>query len=299
VQLEVLDFGGQGSPIVLLPGLGATAHSYDELSPQLARKHRVFAITRRGTGYSSRPDFGFDTPRLGQDVLRVMDALELQQVLLVGHSVAGDELTWLGGHHPERFSGLVYLDAAYDRSGEQDIAARELHGRLPPEPPLPPWALRDYGALSKLLAERRHTRLPEGELIASWNFGKPFLAGTPAIDTRRQQAIMAALAPPDYRAVKIPALAVYAFEDPDWPLPPWYDANDAELRATLAELAHLRDAQRRRNIELFRSGVEQGQVLELPKATHYLIQSNQREVIEAIEAFSQSIEPSTRSRSSR
>ena len=38
VQLEVLDFGGTGSPILLLPGLGATAHSFDELAPLLARE---------------------------------------------------------------------------------------------------------------------------------------------------------------------------------------------------------------------------------------------------------------------
>ena len=76
VQLEVLDFGGTGSPILLLPGLGATAHSYDELAPLLAQKHRVVAMTRRGTGDSSKPDFGFDTPRLAQDVLQVMDAMK-------------------------------------------------------------------------------------------------------------------------------------------------------------------------------------------------------------------------------
>ena len=46
VQLEVLDFGGQGSTILLLAGLGATAHSFDELAPMLAQKHRVVAITR-------------------------------------------------------------------------------------------------------------------------------------------------------------------------------------------------------------------------------------------------------------
>ena len=123
VQLEVLDFGGTGSPILLLPGLGATAHSYDELAPLLAQKHRVVAMTRRGTGDSSKPDFGFDTPRLAQDVLQVMDAMGLEKVVLVGHSIAGDELTWLGGHHPDRFSGLVYLDAAYDRSGDRKAPA--------------------------------------------------------------------------------------------------------------------------------------------------------------------------------
>ncbi len=289
VQLEVLDFGGKGSPILLLPGLGATAHSFDELAPRLAEKHRVVAITRRGTGFSSRPDFGFDTPRLAQDVLRVMDALELKQVLLVGHSIAGDELTWLGGHHAERFSGLMYLDAAYDRSEGVGRRVRELNGILPPEPPIPPWALRDYSAMSKLLAERGHVRLTEGELIASLNIDKPFLAGTPAIDNRTRQAIMAGIEPPDYGAVKIPALAVFAFEDPESPLPPWYDAHDAEAKSALEELGRNRGEKRRQDIELFRRGVEKGQVLELQKASHYLIQSNQRQVLDAIEEFSQRI----------
>ena len=36
-------------------------------------------MTRRGTGYSSKPDFGFDTPRLAQDVLEVMDAMNLDE----------------------------------------------------------------------------------------------------------------------------------------------------------------------------------------------------------------------------
>jgi len=289
VQLEVLDFGGQGSPIVLLTGLGATAHSYDELAPLLARKHRVLAITRRGSGYSSKPDFGYDTPRLSQDVLQVMDALHLEKVLLVGHSIAGEELTWLGGHHPERFSGLVYLDAAYDRSAAENSRQRALSRSLPPEPPIPPEALRDYPTLNKLLAERGRVRLPEGELIAFWNVDRPFQAGTPATGWRMREAMFAAVRAPDYAALRIPALAVYAFEDPNWPLPPWYDANDAELKATVAELGRINAEFRRKNIELFRRGVEKGEVLELQGANHYVMQSNQQQVLEAIERFSAQI----------
>jgi non-heme chloroperoxidase len=284
VQLEVLDFGGKGSPVVLLPGLGATAHSFDELAPLLAQKHRVIAITRRGTGKSSKPDYGFDTAQLSSDVLGVMDTLQLGKVLLVGHSIAGEELTWLGGHHPERFSGLVYLDAAYDRSGK-DWQQRELYDRLPPEPPLPPEAQRNYEAMTKLLIERGHVRLPEGELIAGFNAGEPFLAGTPTSDVRTRQAITAQIARPDYAAVKVPALAVYAIADPQTPLPPWYDGNDSELMATLREIGRITYETQRRNIEMFRRCVAGGQVLELPKARHYLIQSNQTEVLEAIENF--------------
>ena len=292
VQLEVLDFGGTGSPVLLLPGLGATAHSFDELAPKLAQKHRVVAITRRGAGYSSKPDFGYDTPRLAQDVLRVMDAMRLEKVILVGHSIAGDELTWLGGHHPERFNGLVYLDAAYDRSGDRKAPAavrlRELNRFLPPEPPIPPRALLNFDALTKMLLARGHLRLPEGELIAFQRVNDPALAGIPNIDGRATQAMIAAIEAPDYALVKIPALAIYAIENAGSPLPPWYDANDKELIATLAERSRLSDALKRESIELFRRHVEKGQVLEMQNAQHYIIQSNPQEVLEAIEKFAYS-----------
>lgn len=288
VQLEVLDFGGTGSPLVLLPGLGASAHSYDELAPRLARHHRVVAMTRRGTGYSSKPDFGYDTPRLGQDVLVVMDALGLQKVVLVGHSIAGEELTWLGGHHPDRFDGLVYLDAAYDRStprGNPALARlRELNNRVPPAPPVPAGALLNYDAMSRWLEASGRVRLPEGELIATWQVDKPFLGGTPSIDARTQQAIQAAIRPPDYRAVKVPALAIYAIGDPDLRSPN-YDRNDAALMATLAEIRRLRDETQRRNIERFRTELQGAEVLEMPDARHYIVQSNTQEVVDAIESF--------------
>jgi pimeloyl-ACP methyl ester carboxylesterase len=285
VQLEVLDFGGNGSPVVLLPGLGATAHSFDEFAPQLARKYRVIAITRRGTGSSSKPDFGFDTPRLSQDVLRVMDAMKIGKAVLIGHSIAGDELTWLGGHHSERFAGLVYLDAAYDRSGARNTRLRELNGSLPPEPPIPPQALLNYDAATKLLAERGHLRLPQGEMIALLRVNTPFLAGTPSIDARTQQAITAAIRAPDYAAVNIPALAIYAIADSDKPLPPWYDASDEKLLSNIAEIARIKGEMQLKDIETFRRYVAQGQVLELANAAHNIILSNPPEVLHAIEEF--------------
>ena len=246
-------------------------------------------MTRRGTGFSSKPDFGFDTPRLAQDVLQVMDAMNLEKVVLIGHSIAGDELTWLGGHHAERFHGLVYLDAAYDRSGDPRSPAaarlRELRRLLPPEPPFPPRSLANFDAMTRMLLERGHAPLPEGELIAFLRMNDPYLAGNPGIDARTQQAIAAAIQAPDYAALKIPALAIFTFADPDKPLPPWYDPKNEALLADLVEIARLSDAQKRQSIELFRSGVERGQVQEMQNATHYIFQSNPAEVLTSIEAF--------------
>src|SRR6187549_3864243 len=53
VLLEVLDFGGSGRPLVLLAGLGNTAHTFDRFAPKLADQFHVYAITRRGHGASS------------------------------------------------------------------------------------------------------------------------------------------------------------------------------------------------------------------------------------------------------
>ena len=57
------------------------------------------------------------------------------------------------------------------------------------------------------------------------------------------------------------------------------------MLANLAERTRLSEEYKRNNIELFRRGVEKGQVLEMQNATHYIFQSNQREVLEAIEKF--------------
>ena len=55
VRLEVLDWGGAGRPLVLLAGLGNTAHIFDNFAPKLVSAYHVYGITRRGFGTSSGP----------------------------------------------------------------------------------------------------------------------------------------------------------------------------------------------------------------------------------------------------
>ena len=168
---------------------------------------------------------------------------------------------------------------------------REINRVLPPEPPFPPQSLLSYDPMTKMLLERGHVRLPEGELIAFLRMNDPNFAGVPSTDGRAWQAIVAAIQKPDYAAVKIPALAIYAFADPNAPLPTWFDPDDKELMANLAEHSRISDAMKRESIELFRRNVEQGQVLEMQNATHYIFQSNQREVLEAVEKFAGDLGP--------
>src|SRR5215471_8524737 len=55
IQVEVLDWGGSGRPVILLAGLGATAHVFDHFALELTPAYHVYGITRRGFGKSSAP----------------------------------------------------------------------------------------------------------------------------------------------------------------------------------------------------------------------------------------------------
>src|SRR5436190_193267 len=72
VRLEVLDWRGSGRPIVLLSGLGDTAHVFDEFAPKLAVNYHVYGLTRRGYGASTIAKAGYAADRLGDDVLAVL-----------------------------------------------------------------------------------------------------------------------------------------------------------------------------------------------------------------------------------
>lgn len=123
VRLEVVDWGRQGRPVVLLAGLGDTAHVYDQFAPKLIDAYHVYGITRRGFGASSVPTSGYAPARLAYDVVQVLDRLKLDRAVLAGHSVAGEELSVLGARNSNQIAGLVYLDAAWDRtySAPKDI----------------------------------------------------------------------------------------------------------------------------------------------------------------------------------
>lgn len=116
VRLHVLDWVSSGPAVVLLAGLGGSAFSYQDLVPTLPIGFRYVAVTRRGTMPSSLAEHGYELESRVRDDIAVLDSLAIGRGVFVGHSIAGSELAILGTKHPERVAGLVFLDAAYDRS---------------------------------------------------------------------------------------------------------------------------------------------------------------------------------------
>jgi pimeloyl-ACP methyl ester carboxylesterase len=139
VRLEVLDWGGSGRPVVLLAGGGNTAHVFDEFAPKLTANHHVYGITRRGFGASSFSASEQGGDCLRDDVLAVIDTLKLNRPVLVGHSIAGAELSSIAISRPDRVAGLVYLEAGYpyafdNGKGPTMKEFQEIRGSQPPTP---------------------------------------------------------------------------------------------------------------------------------------------------------------------
>lgn len=282
LRLEVLDWGGTGKTVLLLPGGGATAHSYDNIAPRLAEHYRVIGITRRGFGASSRPDYGYEIERLSHDVLDVMDSLDLEEVVLVGHSLAGHELSLLGSEHPDRFSALIYLDAGYDNSGDHSGEA-EYNIYLPPNPSPTPAELGSYQALQSYIQRIGGLALPEGEIMAMIDFA----TGRRIIDRRIADATMAGLDPQPYGQISQPVLSIYAVEgaQADDYVRPWFDPDDPYVLPAAKALQELRSAFQREQIENFRAQVGEAQIIVLEDSDHWVFVANEEEVFAAMTEF--------------
>jgi pimeloyl-ACP methyl ester carboxylesterase len=290
VRLEVLDWGGSGRPVVYLTGLGDSAHAFDNIGPKLAERYRVYAISRRGHGASTVAEAGYTVPRLTDDVVRVLDALQLQSPVVVGSSIAGEELSELGAKHSSRVAGLVYLDAAADRTPEipQEFrAAERLVARLGgPTPPASAHELASYAGLLEYMDRLGASHYSEGAILSMFEFGPDGRVAGRRIDPRVPAAIMDAVQKPDYAAIRVPALAIYAMpRDAGDMWRPWYHRTDLGLARSVEADYELTVRARRAAEHAFAEGVAGGRVVELPGAKHHVLLSNEADVIAELDAF--------------
>lgn len=122
IRLHYLDWGGTGTTLIFLTGMGASAYIFDKFAPRFNDRFRVLALTRRGHGDSDTPDTGYDADTLTEDIRQFMDRLQVEKAILAGHSIAGVELTHFAATYPTRVEKLVYLDALDDRRGLRAIS---------------------------------------------------------------------------------------------------------------------------------------------------------------------------------
>jgi non-heme chloroperoxidase len=286
VKLEVLDWGGSGRPLVLLAGGGNTAHVFDDFAPKLTDHYHVYGITRRGFGASGYSETEDAADRLGEDVVAVMDALKLRRPLLVGHSIAGAELSSVANRRPGRVAGLIYLDAAYSYAfdngkGSDVMAAQALKA---PQPPPPDTAdLASFHALGNYYERVNGFRFPEAELRQQRQPAPDGAVGNFRNAPGGALLMSLLMHPKKYVDIPVPTLVIFA--NPHG-LGTWVDDNtDPSVRAAAEAYSAALGPLTEKQEKAVRDGVPTAHVVTLPNAHHYVFLSNEADVLREMRAF--------------
>jgi non-heme chloroperoxidase len=277
VHLEVLDWGGLGRPLIFLAGAGNTAHAFDNFAPKFTGRNHVYGITRKGFGASSKPapaNGNYSADGLGDDVLAVMQALRIERPVLVGHSLAGEELSSIGSRFPSKVSGLIYLDAAtgfafYDPA--HPLVEIEMNGIKKRIEEIEAGGVDEQAKLRELeiAIARFETVLHQtNEDVKTM----PPLPPRPPI----QAALNFGME--KYTSIPVPVLAIFACPH-DWS---HFFPNDPERRA--ARLA-ADTARCSAQTEALSRGVPSARVVRIPNADHYVHRSNEAQVFDEMKKF--------------
>lgn len=248
IKMNYLDWGGKGDVVLLLAGFGNDAHVFDDFAVKFTDKFRVIGLTRRGFGETDKPKAGYDTKTRVNDILEFLNALKIKKAHLIGHSLAGDEMTLFASLYPRRVKKLVYYDAAYDRaklfSCEKDLLSfPRLYQRLLFE------AMNCPNA-KQIVVENM---LPPDV----WNIYVSTLGSS-------------FTEPTDYSKVKAPAISFYDVSDQNPEITLQTDAETKKKMQDWWEQEMMPNAKKSR--EHFASGVKRGEVVEMKNAGHYLFQ---------------------------
>jgi pimeloyl-ACP methyl ester carboxylesterase len=245
--MNYLDWGGTGEVIILLTGFGNDAHVYDDFAPSFTDKFHVIGLTRRGFGETERPASGYDTATRVEDVRAFMDAQKITRATLMGHSLAGHEMTLFATLYPKRVIKMVYLDAAYDPtktlSCDDDL----------PEGSGPPAAIRMM---------REAMNCPGWADMIVKDMPPPDVYNVQVSTMRSAMKFQTS-----YKKIKAPALAIYADADV---VQTGGNLNGQARKKMEAYWKEKRAPEARASMEQFRKEMKNGQVVEIKGATHYV-----------------------------
>jgi pimeloyl-ACP methyl ester carboxylesterase len=208
LRFHYLDWDRAGAPpLLLLHGGAQTAHSFDEVAPDLARDHDVVCLDQRGHGDSDwapsyrRGDF------VG-DVVALFDRLGWTEATLVGMSLGGLNAIATAARHPGRVRGLVVVDVVPTVAAEgRDAIAKQVSNREWPsfdEAVAQAHAFNPRRSLENIRERLGHAlrERPDGRWTYKFDPG----IGSGVVDVERQWA--------DVRRIACPTLLVRGAESP-------------------------------------------------------------------------------------
>lgn len=123
IHLDVHE-AGEGPVVLLLHGFPELAYSWrHQIEPIVAAGFRVVAPDQRGYGGSDAPEDAqsYSVKNLVADVVGILDDLEVEQAVFVGHDWGSMPAWYAGVYAPDRVRGMASLCTPYFTPGEADL----------------------------------------------------------------------------------------------------------------------------------------------------------------------------------
>ena len=212
-----------------------------------------------------------------------MNALRIDHPVLAGHSLAGEERSWIGTHRPETLAGLIDLEAGYSFA---------LYSPALGDKVLDAMSLRQV--LDTFLAARTGSGEPLARLqedagrferdLATFRRQLALLPPCPNCDKMPPTYAPITTGNEKFSTVHDPVLALFA--DPHDPGPLF--ADDAKGRSAFVANDAIETS---KTIDAFQSAIPQAHVVRLADASHYIFISNETEVLAEMNRFLASLKP--------
>jgi pimeloyl-ACP methyl ester carboxylesterase len=126
INMEVFE-QGEGFPVILAHGFPELAYSWRYQMPVLAEAgYRAIAPNQRGYGETDKPDpiEAYDLQHLCGDMAGLMDALDLERAIFVGHDWGGPVVWNMPLRYSDRVAGVVGMSVAFSPRGKVDPVGR-------------------------------------------------------------------------------------------------------------------------------------------------------------------------------
>lgn len=120
------------TPILIVHGLQYFSWDWLPVAQALGAEREVLCMDMRGFGdsdWSARKDYS--VPAMAQDIIAVLDHVDWQRVILLGHSMGGRSTTYAAAKHPGRIAGLALVDYTPDNAPGGAKRTTEIVGNTP------------------------------------------------------------------------------------------------------------------------------------------------------------------------
>jgi pimeloyl-ACP methyl ester carboxylesterase len=113
--------GGQGEPLVLLPGWPVTWWEFRKIMPLLAQRYRVIAVDLRGMNLSAKPPSGYDKKTMARDIFELARRLGYSKINLAGHDIGSMVAFSYAVNFPDAVSKLAIMEVGHPDSSLYDL----------------------------------------------------------------------------------------------------------------------------------------------------------------------------------